>query len=100
MELGGGVPGTEALGVHGALDDIFPVEALHDLDRDWGVRHRLVVHPREAHTSLNLINQYTQQTADWVVEPTAGRAGRYRGSPPGRPAPTAGRPAGRDAAHG
>jgi hypothetical protein len=30
-------------------------------------RHRLVMHPREARTSLNLINQYTQETADWVV---------------------------------
>ncbi|GAA0740796.1 alpha/beta hydrolase [Dactylosporangium roseum] len=68
-------PATEVLSIHGALDDIFPVEGLTDLDRAWSGRHRLVVHPREAHTSLNVINSYTLETADWV----AGRLERRPG---------------------
>ncbi len=71
----GPAPATDVLSVHGALDDIFPVEGLADVDRAWAGRHRLVVHPREAHTSLNLINAYTLETADWV----AGRLGRSPG---------------------
>lgn len=61
-------PATQVVSIHGALDDIFPVGALEDLDRAWGPHHRLEVHPREAHTCLNVINVYTQQTADWVTE--------------------------------
>jgi dienelactone hydrolase len=64
-------PATQVVSVHGALDDIFPVGALEDLDRAWGTQHRLEVHPREAHTCLNVINVYTQQTADWVTEQLA-----------------------------
>jgi pimeloyl-ACP methyl ester carboxylesterase len=64
-------PATLLVSVHGALDDIFPLGPLEDLDRAWGARHRLEVHPREAHTCLNVINVYTQQTADWVVEQLA-----------------------------
>jgi pimeloyl-ACP methyl ester carboxylesterase len=64
-------PATQVVSVHGALDDIFPVEALEDLDRAWGPRHRLEVHAREAHTCLNVINVYTQQTADWVAQQLA-----------------------------
>ena len=60
--------------VCGALDDIFPIEGLYDLDRAWSDRHSLEVHPREAHTSLNLINSYTLRTADLVTERLAERA--------------------------
>ncbi len=64
-------PATQVVSVHGALDDIFPLGALEDLDRAWGPQHRLEVHAREAHTSLNVINIYTQETADWVAEQLA-----------------------------
>ena len=64
-------PTTRVVSVHGALDDIFPVGPLEDLDRAWGPQHRLEVHAREAHTCLNVINVYTQQTADWVAEQLA-----------------------------
>ncbi len=64
----GGPPATQVVSVHGALDDIFPVGALEELDRAWGPRHRLEVHAREVHVCLNVINVYTQQTADWVAE--------------------------------
>lgn len=59
-------PVTDVLSVHGALDDIFPVAALTELDRAWGDRHRLVVHDREAHVCLNQIDQCNQTAADWV----------------------------------
>ena len=61
-------PGTDVLSVHGALDDIFPITPLSDLDRAWGSRHRLEVYEREAHTCLNVLNVYTLQTADWVAD--------------------------------
>jgi pimeloyl-ACP methyl ester carboxylesterase len=64
-------PAAQVVSIHGALDDIFPLVALEDLDRAWGPQHRLEVHPREAHTCLNVINVYTQQTADWVTEQLA-----------------------------
>jgi pimeloyl-ACP methyl ester carboxylesterase len=64
-------PATQVVSIHGGLDDIFPVAALEDLDRAWGPQHRLEVHPREAHTCLNVINVYTQETADWVAEQLA-----------------------------
>jgi pimeloyl-ACP methyl ester carboxylesterase len=64
-------PATQVSSVHGALDDIFPLGALEDLDRAWRPQHRLEVHAREAHTCLNVINVYTQQTADWVAEQLA-----------------------------
>jgi pimeloyl-ACP methyl ester carboxylesterase len=64
----GAPPATQVVSVHGALDDIFPLGPLEDLDRAWGPQHRLEVHAREAHTCLNVINVYTQQTADWVTE--------------------------------
>ncbi|MGY5012577.1 alpha/beta hydrolase family protein [Streptomyces sp. 900105755] len=70
----GPAPATEVLSVSGALDDIFPVEGLYDLDRAWSGQHTLEVHPREAHTSLNLINSYTLRTADLVTDRLAGRA--------------------------
>jgi pimeloyl-ACP methyl ester carboxylesterase len=60
-------PTTQVVSVHGALDDIFPVGALEELDRAWGPQHLLEIHPREAHTCLNVINVYSQQTADWVA---------------------------------
>jgi pimeloyl-ACP methyl ester carboxylesterase len=64
----GGPPATQVVSIHGALDDIFPVRGLEELDRAWGPQHRLEVHPREVHCCLNVINVYTQQTADWVAE--------------------------------
>jgi pimeloyl-ACP methyl ester carboxylesterase len=67
----GDPPATQVVSVHGALDDIFPLGPLEDLDRAWGPQHRLEVHAREAHTCLNVINVYTQQTADWVTEQLA-----------------------------
>ncbi|WUH94336.1 esterase FrsA [Streptomyces sp. NBC_00433] len=70
----GPAPATEVLSISGALDDIFPIEGLYDLDRAWSGRHSLEVHPREAHTSLNLINSYTLRTADLVADRLAGRA--------------------------
>lgn len=73
LALGPGTPpATHVLSVHGALDDIFPVGSLEALDRAWGERHLLEVHPREAHTSLNVINDYTLRTADWVAEQLTG----------------------------
>lgn len=60
-------PRTDVLSVHGALDDIFPVAALRELDRAWGARHRLVVHEREAHVCLTRIDQTNQDAADWVA---------------------------------
>ncbi len=71
-------PDTEVLSVHGALDDIFPVSALADLDRAWGAQHHLEVYEREAHTCLNVLNEFTLQAADWVADrllPTAALAG-------------------------
>jgi len=58
---------TEVRSVHGALDDIFPVDALAALDRAWGERHHLIVHASEAHVCLNLVNQHSLETADWVA---------------------------------
>lgn len=68
---------TDVLSVHGALDDIFPLDDLVELDSGWGARHRLVVHESEAHVCLNLINPHSIDTADWAAdrllrEPTAG----------------------------
>ena len=63
----GSPPDTEVLSVHGALDDIFPVSALTELDRAWGARHHLVVYEREAHTCLNVLNEFTLRSADWVA---------------------------------
>jgi alpha-beta hydrolase superfamily lysophospholipase len=63
----GPAPATPVLSVHGALDDIFPLEGLTELDRAWGGRHRLIVHPREAHTSLNVLNEVSVRTADHLA---------------------------------
>lgn len=59
---------TDVLSVHGALDDIFPLTALAELDAAWGSRHRLVVYEREAHVCLNRITAITLHAADWVAE--------------------------------
>lgn len=61
-------PATQVFSIHGALDDIFPVQALEQLDGAWGTQHRLEVHPREVHVCMNVINIYTQQAADWAAE--------------------------------
>lgn len=58
---------TRVLSIHGALDDIFPIEALRRLDRDWRARHRLRVHETEAHACLNHIARDTAEAADWAV---------------------------------
>jgi pimeloyl-ACP methyl ester carboxylesterase len=60
--------GTDVLSIHGALDDIFPLPFLRELDLGWGPRHRLVVYDREAHVCLNLINECTLRAADWVAD--------------------------------
>jgi dipeptidyl aminopeptidase/acylaminoacyl peptidase len=64
-------PATQVVSIHGALDDIFPIGALENLDRAWQPQHRLEVYPREAHTCLNQLNVYSQETADWVAEQLA-----------------------------
>jgi pimeloyl-ACP methyl ester carboxylesterase len=63
----GAGPATDVLSVHGALDDIFPVEGLRELDEAWHGSHRLIVHPREAHTSLNVLNEVSVRTADHLA---------------------------------
>ena len=62
-----GVPGTDVLSVHGALDDIFPIAPLRALDGTWGARHKLKTYETEAHACLNYISQYIQDAADWAV---------------------------------
>ena len=64
----GVAPATDVLSVHGALDDIFPLAALAELDRAWSGRHFLVVEEREAHVCLNLLNACSLRAADWVAE--------------------------------
>jgi pimeloyl-ACP methyl ester carboxylesterase len=59
---------TDVLSVHGALDDIFPLADLDGLDRAWGATHQLIVHEREAHVCLNLINSCSLYAADWVAD--------------------------------
>ena len=59
---------TDVLSVHGALDDIFPLDGLMELDGSWSPRHELVIHESEAHVCLNLINQHSIATADWVAD--------------------------------
>jgi pimeloyl-ACP methyl ester carboxylesterase len=59
---------TCVLSVHGGLDDIFPIEALRELDRAWGAHHDLWVHPTEAHVCLSRINTWSLEAADWVAE--------------------------------
>lgn len=63
----GPAPATRVLSVHGALDDIFPVEGLVEFDHAWGERHELTVYPREAHTTLNVLNTVSSQSADWLA---------------------------------
>jgi pimeloyl-ACP methyl ester carboxylesterase len=60
-------PKATVRSVHGLLDDIFRFDDLAALDRAWGTRHRLVLHESEAHVCLNLINQHSIATADWVA---------------------------------
>ncbi|MDQ1047524.1 S9 family peptidase [Streptomyces sp. V4I2] len=59
---------TEVLSIHGALDDIFPLAGLTDLDRAWGPRHRLRTYADEAHVCLNVIDAWSLEAADWVAE--------------------------------
>lgn len=58
---------TDVLSVHGALDDIFPLQPLQILDRVWGPRHRLKIYESEAHVCLNYIAQYSVEIADWAA---------------------------------
>ncbi len=76
LDVGGPIR-TEVLSVHGALDDIFPLTALEELDRAWGPRHRLLTYPGEAHVCLNKIEAWSLEAADWVAD---------RLLPPGGPA--------------
>uniref|UniRef100_A0AAU2VDZ3 Alpha/beta hydrolase n=1 Tax=Streptomyces sp. NBC_00003 TaxID=2903608 RepID=A0AAU2VDZ3_9ACTN len=59
---------TDVLSIHGELDDIFPLSALSALDRQWGQRHQLLTHRREAHVCLNLINSCSLEAADWTAD--------------------------------
>jgi pimeloyl-ACP methyl ester carboxylesterase len=60
-------PGTDVLSIHGALDDIFPLAGLRELNAAWGGRHRLVVHESERHACLNVIDTCSLEAADWVA---------------------------------
>lgn len=62
---------TDILSIHGALDDIFPVDALEDINQVFGERHQLKVYPTEAHVCLNYINQYSIEIADWLEKKLA-----------------------------
>lgn len=60
-------PRCPVLSVHGALDDIYPVAVLEDLDEGWGEMHELWVLQDEAHVCLNSIAELAEDTADWVA---------------------------------
>ncbi|MHC5674432.1 alpha/beta hydrolase family protein [Nostoc sp.] len=65
LDLSGGCE-TNVLSIHGAMDDIFPVRGIQDLDRKWGDHHRAIVYEQEVHVCLNQINQYIVAIADWM----------------------------------
>ena len=65
LDLSGGCE-TNVLSIHGAMDDIFPVRGIQDLDRQWGDRHRAIVYEQEVHVCLNQINQYIVAIAEWM----------------------------------
>jgi hypothetical protein len=65
LDVSGGCQ-TNVLSIHGALDDIFTVRGIQEIDKNWGARHRALLCEGEAHVCLNQINQYTVTIADWM----------------------------------
>ncbi|NHB87722.1 alpha/beta hydrolase family protein [Photorhabdus tasmaniensis] len=59
---------TKVFTVHGALDDIFSIDKVRELDHLWGDDHKLLCYESEAHVCLNKINEYMIQVLDWVNE--------------------------------
>lgn len=57
---------TDILSIHGALDDIFPLKAVKEMDCLLGNKHTLIVYDNEAHVCLNYINQYSVQIVEWT----------------------------------
>lgn len=58
---------TAVRSVHGVLDDIFPFDDLAALAGAWGDRHQMVLYENEAHVCLNVINQHSIASADWMA---------------------------------
>lgn len=58
---------TDVLSIHGALDDIFPLQDLQALHARWHARHTLVVQPREAHVCLLQVDECSHLAADWLA---------------------------------
>jgi dienelactone hydrolase len=58
---------TDLLSIHGAQDDIFPLQALERFTQTVDRRHTLRVYPAEAHVCLNYLNECTVELADWVA---------------------------------
>jgi hypothetical protein len=58
---------TAVRSVHGVLDDIFPLDDLATLAGAWGDQHQMVLYENEAHVCLNVINQHSIASADWMA---------------------------------
>ncbi len=56
------------LTIHGGKDDIFPVEAIVNLDKQIGNKHTLIFYKDEAHVCLNKINQYIYDILEWTKQ--------------------------------
>lgn len=54
------------LSVHGGKDDIFPVKAIKELDKQLGEKHTLRLYEEEGHVCLNKINQYMFEIVSWT----------------------------------
>lgn len=65
LDVSGGCQ-TNVLSINGALDDIFPLRGIQEIDKNWGERHRAIIYEGEAHVCLNQINQYIVAIADWM----------------------------------
>lgn len=59
---------TKIFSIHGMFDDIFPVDAVFNMDKVLGSSHKLHVYSNEAHVCLNYINIYLNQIIRWVKE--------------------------------
>ncbi len=59
-------PRAPVLSIHGALDDIFPIAELRDLDAAWAGRSELIVYPDQAHVCLSRVAETTLLAADWM----------------------------------
>lgn len=58
---------TEVLSIHGALDDIFPIEGLMSINGQPENKHTLHIYPTEAHVCLNYLNRNSIIIADWAA---------------------------------